>query len=129
MSKATDAIRKRMAERNLPGCFSQPIWSEVETLLDEIAALESSALRWRPIAEAPESRTILLFCVTDISEDGTVMNWRKASGYLRPDDWALQENETRWCWEGRPVMVWDAQPTHWMALPESPHLPRPLEAA
>lgn len=36
MSTITDeqlrAIEKRYADRNMPGCFAQPIWSEVETL-------------------------------------------------------------------------------------------------
>lgn len=75
---------------------------------------------WQPIETCPQMRNVLLFAVTDVDEGGTVRNWKMESGYKRGDDYPLNKNETPWRWGEFRVMIWDAQPTHWMPLPEPP---------
>ena len=75
---------------------------------------------WQPIETCPEMRNVLLFAVTDVAEDGTVRNWKMETGYKRDEQCSLNESETCWRWGEFRVMIWDAQPTHWMPLPEPP---------
>lgn len=78
---------------------------------------------WQPIETVPKMRTVLLFAVTDVSDDGTVRNWKMATG------WWLTSHEgeryrmagyTPWMWDGHQVKVYEPVPTHWMLLPEPP---------
>lgn len=72
---------------------------------------------WQPIATAPKQRIVLLFAVTDRAPDGTVLNWKMATG-----DWhhAYDSDRVEWTWDGRELKAYDHQPTHWMPLPEPP---------
>lgn len=71
---------------------------------------------WQPIETAPrEGRNILLWAATDVAEDGTIRNWKMATGfYMGP------EVGGNWNWEGRWLEPWDARPTHWQPLPTPP---------
>jgi hypothetical protein len=78
--------------------------------------------QWQPIETAPKSKTVILFAVTDIAEDGRIRNWMMATGWWHPG----YENDpkvTPWCWEGHQVPKYGVQPTHWMPLPEAPTVP------
>jgi hypothetical protein len=71
-------------------------------------------MRWQPIATAPKGKIILLFAVTDRGEDGTVTNWKMATGstpFAGPIEWT---------WDGYRLREWDIKPSHWMSLPEAP---------
>lgn len=91
-----------------------------EARIRELESLSS----WQPIATAPKMRTILLFAVTDIADDGRIMNWRMATGSFQ-EGWSIErmksEGYTGWEWDGRQLKGYDHQPTHWMPLPEPPH--------
>ena len=74
---------------------------------------------WRPIESAPTMRTILLFAVTDISEDGAIKNWKMATGFWH-SGYAEDDRMSPWCWDGRQVAKYEIQPTHWQSLPRPP---------
>jgi hypothetical protein len=76
---------------------------------------------WQPIETAPKMKTILLFAVTEIAEDGTVLNWRMESGYWN-SGWENDDNRSPWNW-GYQLYKSDVQPTQWMPLPAPPVLP------
>ena len=81
---------------------------------------------WQPIETAPKETIILLFAVTDRREDGSIVNWKMATGWSTPassgvrptfsatTDWA------QWTWDGHRLGWWDHKPTHWMPLPDPP---------
>lgn len=71
---------------------------------------------WQPIETAPRGRNCLLFAVTERRPDGTVANWKMATGH-RPYD---VRNEEGWTWSGFRLREWERQPTHWMPLPAAP---------
>jgi Protein of unknown function (DUF551) len=73
----------------------------------------SSAPAWQPIETAPKMRTVLLFAVTDVDEDGAVRNTNMSTGF-----WHTGYNE--WIWDGDRIAAWESQPTHWMPLPDPP---------
>lgn len=78
---------------------------------------------WQPIETAPKMRTIPLFAVTDIAEDGTVRNWKMATGSWYTgyeDERSIAQNYTPWEWGSRQLKTYDVQPTHWMPLPAPP---------
>jgi hypothetical protein len=80
-------------------------------------------MKWEPIETAPKMRTILLFAVTDRAADGTVRNWRMATGsWLEgyEDERSVAQGYTPWFWGGHQLKVYDHQPTHWMPLPSPP---------
>ncbi len=73
-----------------------------------------SAMTWQPIETAPKGRILLLFAVTDRREDGSVSNWKMATGstpFAGPIEWT---------WDGYRLREWDIAPTHWMPLPAAP---------
>jgi hypothetical protein len=79
--------------------------------------------RWQPIETAPKMRTILLFAVTDLADDGTVLNWKTATGSWHTgyeDDRSKAQGLTPWEWDGHRVKVYELHPTHWMPLPDPP---------
>lgn len=83
-------------------------------------------MAWQDISTAPKMRTILLFAVTDIAEDGSVRNWKMATGCWHTgyeDDQSGAANLTSWNWDGHQVKKYEVQPTHWMPLPAPPPIP------
>jgi hypothetical protein len=72
---------------------------------------QNSTTGWQPIETAPLQKILLLFAVTDISENGEVRNWKMATG---------SADHRGWLWGGHMVQPWDVVPTHWMPLPEPP---------
>lgn len=88
--------------------------AEVTRLTQENARLKAG---WQPIATAPESRILLLFAVTDTADDGTVRNWKMATG-----SWSLDYHgkQKEWTWDGHRLKGYDHQPTHWLPLPAAP---------
>lgn len=78
---------------------------------------------WQPIATAPKMRTILLFAVSDVAEDGTVKNWKMATGAYHTgyeDERSKAEGRSPWTWDGHQLKSYHLQPTHWMPLPAPP---------
>ncbi len=71
---------------------------------------------WQPIETAPKQKVVLLWALTD-TDTG---NWKMATGYWMP---GYAEDPGGWTWEGRRLMPYDAQPTHWMPLPLPPGAP------
>jgi hypothetical protein len=81
------------------------------------------AMEWQPIDSCPKMRTVLLFAVSDVAADGTVRNWKMATGCWRDgydDDRSKAEGITPWEWDGHQLRVYELHPTHWMPLPEPP---------
>jgi hypothetical protein len=79
--------------------------------------------RWQPIESAPKMRTILLFAVTDIKDDGTAGNWKMATGSWHEgyeDERSKARGYTPWHWGDRQLKAYEVQPTHWMPLPAPP---------
>lgn len=74
---------------------------------------------WQPIETAPKMKTILLFAVTDIGEDGSVRNWKMATGSYHIG-YEGDEKRSPWCWDGRQLAHYEILPTHWMPLPLPP---------
>lgn len=68
---------------------------------------------WRPITTAPKMKSVLLFAVTDIAEDGRVRNWKMGTGFWH-------SGYEAWEWEGRILRSYDVNPTHWHPLPRPP---------
>lgn len=63
---------------------------------------------WHPIATCPKMRTVILFAVTDVADDGTVRNWKMASGSWHTgyeDDRSKAEGYTPWRWDGHQLKV------------------------
>lgn len=58
-------------------------------------------------------RVILLWAVTSTDPP----NWKMATGYLQT---GYLEEPSVWVWDGRKLMAYDTQPTHWMPLPAPP---------
>ncbi len=78
---------------------------------------------WQPIETAPKMRTILLFAVTDVAEDGTVRNWKMATGSWHTgyeDERSRAVGYSPWTWDGHQVRSYEVHPTHWMPLPAPP---------
>jgi hypothetical protein len=78
---------------------------------------------WQPMETAPKMRTILLFAVTDIAKDGTVRNWKMATGAWHTgyeDARSLERGYSPWEWGGHQLKTYEVQPTHWMPLPPAP---------
>lgn len=75
---------------------------------------------WRPIETAPKMKTIMLFAVTDRSEDGAVKNWKMETGFWH-SGFVDHHDMSPWRWCGRQLATYDVQPTHWSQLPEPPH--------
>lgn len=67
---------------------------------------------WQSVETAPEMKTILLFAVTDVADDGQVKNWRMGTGF--------KDRHNGWNWEGRIQKPYEIPPTHWMPLPKPP---------
>lgn len=91
----------------------------ISRLIDDAAEVLSRAhgrQKWRPIDAAPENKVILLFAITERHEDGTVMNWKMATG-VRCKNY---DGGHIWEWDGRQLRGWEAYPTHWMPLPKPP---------
>lgn len=93
------------------------LWREAQAKVDALrsvlAHLEAS--RWRPIAEAPRDRPVLV--------------WDKRTGECRAAELctSIEEGDTAWVyarrfsWEGEPALAFVAhEPTHWMPLPSPP---------
>lgn len=76
---------------------------------------------WQPIETAPRMKTILLFAVTDVAEDGRIRNWRMGTGFYHTG-YESHEKRGPWNWEGRHLASYDIHPTHWMPLPEAPNV-------
>jgi hypothetical protein len=68
---------------------------------------------WQPIATAPANKVLLLFAVTDRDDNGTVRNWKMATGF--------KDTFGEWAWPHR-LSVWELTPTHWQPLPEAPNV-------
>jgi hypothetical protein len=68
---------------------------------------------WQPIETAPKQKVILLWALTD-TDTG---NWKMAAGYWMP---GYGDEPGEWTWDGHRLKSYDAQPTHWMPLPEPP---------
>lgn len=82
-----------------------------------------AAMTWQPIESCPKMRTVLLFAVTDVADDGTVRNWKMATGSWHTgyeDARSKAEGFTPWNWDGHQLKVYELQPTHWMPLPSAP---------
>jgi hypothetical protein len=77
---------------------------------------------WQPIDTAPKSKTILLFAITDVADDGRVRNWMMATGWWHTG-YEDDSKVTQWCWDGHQVPKYGVQPTHWMPLPDAPNSP------
>lgn len=80
-------------------------------------------LRWETIDTAPKMRTILLFAVSDVADDGTVLNWKMATGSYHTgydDERSREQGYSPWEWDGHQLMDYQLQPTHWMPLPKGP---------
>lgn len=77
-------------------------------------ARELTRPQWFPIETAPKGKIILLFAVTDRSENGDVSNWKMATGSTP------FAGSAEWTWDGYRLREWDVQPTHWMPLPLPP---------
>lgn len=78
---------------------------------------------WQPIETAPKMRTLLLYAVTDVADDGTVCNWKMATGSFMDgydDERSKARGFTGWEWGGERLKNWQCQPTHWMPLPAPP---------
>ena len=76
---------------------------------------------WQPIETAPKMRTILLFAVTDVAANGTVLNWKTATGSWNTGyEDSMARGYTPWEWDGHQLKTYDVQPTHWMPLPDPP---------
>ena len=78
-------------------------------------------MEWQPIETAPKMKTVLLFAVTDVAEDGRVRNWQMGTGFYH-EGWTDARNNgaSPWEWEGHHVQPWQPLPTHWMPLPMPP---------
>jgi len=85
---------------------------------DKWAALQRES-EWQPIETAPKSKTILLFAVTDVADDGSIRNWMMATGWYHTG-YEDDPKVTPWCWDGHQVPKYGVQPTHWMSLPKPP---------
>ena len=85
---------------------------------NEGCSVTESLPKWEPIETAPKMKTILLFAVTDIDEDGTVRNWKMATGSWNTG-WENDDKYSPWEW-GRHLHKYDTQPTHWQPLPRPP---------
>lgn len=70
---------------------------------------------WETIVTAPRMKTILLWAVTDLSDDGEVRNWKMETGFLGTYD----DEQSEWHWPHR-LEEYDVKPTHWMPLPAPP---------
>ncbi len=85
---------------------------------------------WQPIATAPKMRTILLFAITDVADDGTVRNWKMATGSYHTgyeDERSKELGISPWNWDGHQLKFYELFPTHWMPLPAPPaHDPAPV---
>jgi predicted GTPase len=66
---------------------------------------------WKSTTTAPAGRDILLFAVTDVSNDGKIRNWKMGSGWKQSDG--------QWFWPDR-LNAWDHIPTHWTDMPPPP---------
>lgn len=96
-------------------------WNLCEDAAAEITRLRK-AQEWLPIESAPKMKSVLLFAVTDIGDDGSIRNWRMGTGFHH-EGWEgsnEQNGYSPWCWEGRHVAPWEVQPTHWQPLPSAP---------
>jgi hypothetical protein len=78
---------------------------------------------WQPIETAPHMKTILLFAVTYIGDDGAIRNWKMSTGFFHTGYAVLRDNKSPWNWEGRQLATYEIHPTHWMSLPEPPVTP------
>lgn len=96
-------------------------WSNACRIKEDVAALRAPQ-GWQPIESAPKMRTVLMFAVTDIGDDGRVNNWKMATGHLT-EGRAGRNNETDVQWDGHQLKVYDHQPTHWQPLPLPPVSP------
>lgn len=80
-------------------------------------------MTWQPIETAPKGRTLLLFAVTEVADNGSVLNWKMATGSWREgytDNESKKCGYTPWRWDGHQLKNYEHQPTHWMPLPEPP---------
>lgn len=78
---------------------------------------------WQPIATAPKMRVLLLFAVSDVADDGTVRNWKMATGSYHTgyeDERSKERGYSPWSWDGHQLKVYELHPTHWMPLPDPP---------
>jgi hypothetical protein len=78
---------------------------------------------WQPIETAPKMRTVLLCAVTDVAEDGRILNWKMATGSWQEgycNARSRASHFTPWKWDGFQLKTYDHQPTHWMPLPAPP---------
>jgi hypothetical protein len=73
---------------------------------------------WQPIETVPSMRNVLMWAATDIGDDGTIKNWKMATGW-----WS--DGHGTWVWDGHPIKSYNVKPTHWMELPEPPTLTSP----
>ena len=89
--------------------------AKVDTRLKDLLSKND----WHLIAtEKPEyGRVVVFYAPTDISNDGVIRNWKKASGYLMR---GYLDEPDYFNWDGRRMQPYEAQPTHWHHLPEGP---------
>jgi hypothetical protein len=80
-------------------------------------------MTWQPIETAPKMRNILLFAVTHVKDDGTVGNWKMATGFWHTGYENDTGGRTPWCWGDQQLGKYEVQPTHWMPLPAPPARP------
>jgi len=99
-----------------PGCTQRAgVMAAIQAYLAH-PLTKAEASEWATIETAPrDGENILLFAITDMGEDGTIRNWKMATGW-----WSGPNPGGNWNWEGRWLQPWETCPTHWMPLPEPP---------
>lgn len=106
----------QMAEQWLDYKWPTDEWpQQVEPLAHLLRTAHRKGEEWQPIATAPKMKTLLLFAVTDVAEDGRVRNWKMETGFF-------STGHDTWLWP-HPLKVYDHLPTHWMPLPAPPPPP------
>ena len=93
-----------------------------EAILTALRAAESSADtvrpdEWQPIETAPKQKILMFFAVTEWNDDGSVANWKMATGSYN-DGWATEQ--LLWTWDGRVLEDGNILPTHWQPIPTPP---------
>lgn len=134
-AKAVKAERERCAQQcetmaqgmenrargSIGSMFSAQSATDLRRAAERIRALTDDTAPqagWQSIETAPKGKILLLFAVTDRKEDGSITNWKMATGSTP------FEGPVEWTWDGYRLREWDVQPTHWMPLPAAPQAAR-----
>jgi hypothetical protein len=128
---AVQELRKRLDQWDdkqntiAPLIAENNVWGAARAVAEYASQLSAASLPsgWQPIETAPRMRTILLFAVTDVAEDGSVRNWKMATGSWHTgyeDERSKERGYTPWNWDGSQLKAYQVQPTHWMPLPPAP---------